>query len=83
METNGLSLVPLAGWGRGITELSGRESKEAHPESRGNSTGQVRHHKTRGLLEGNDLPNCKGVASFIRDTQSEQMIRTRGQFLFY
>lgn len=31
METNGLSLVPLAGWGRGITELSGRESKEATP----------------------------------------------------
>lgn len=31
METNGLSLVPLARWGRGITELSGRESKEATP----------------------------------------------------
>lgn len=31
METNGLSLVPLAGWGRGITELSGQESKEATP----------------------------------------------------
>ena len=31
MEMNGLSLVPLAGWGRGTTELSGWKSKEATP----------------------------------------------------